>query len=51
VGVLLQLEELAEPAEVLIELVGPLALGFVEQWAAMPYSAVRCMSWVRICTS
>ena len=21
------------------------------QWAAMPYSAVRCISWVRICTS
>ena len=48
VGVQLQLEHLAEPAEVLVQLVRRLPSRLYSQCAAMPNSAVRCISRVRI---
>ena len=44
----LQLEHLAEPVQVPVELVGALRVLLVRQCAAMPNSAVRCISRVRI---
>ena len=54
-GLALPVEQLAQPAH----LVGDrgrlgdrgVALSLYFQCAAMPYSAVRCMAWVRICSS